>query len=392
MKIKNIFVVTPLGEEGSPERIHAGRMNENIFKPLEEEFECSIKNALNHPAINSVAGGIFKAIKEADVVIADMTFGRLNVIYEIGLAHALKKLVILISPNDFSVPSDFNGLYCIKFDKTGIQNDHNVIENLKNELKKSFQAIENANEDERLLYLPYSHFMGENIYEILSGIDSKIDNLKEVMGKDKVTTEYIEGETNAFNALTDAIRVARDSVQTTRFSPYAVAERRPEFYQTIKIALDEDARKVFVEANSHALNNFQRIFAMNNEKKLEEIKGLVDANKGRDFTVFLTEHEYNFEIVIVDMETVFIHFRKTKGKNEKLEEIITATLKVSNRTVAKEFKEIFDTIAKNSQAYNCKDINIDNLAEKIAEIEARFKVGLKNYKNQHLKSGNATKE
>jgi len=392
MKIKGVFVVTPLGSEDSTERTHAYKINENILKPLEEEFECSIKNALNHPAINSVAGSIFKAIKEADVVIADMAFVKLNVFYEIGLAHALKKFVILIGPNDFAVPSDFDGLYRIKYDKAGIQNDFGVIEKLKNELRKSFQAIENADENERLHYLPYSQFFEENIHDILSGIYSKIDNLKDLITLSKskgiVSTEYIEGEKNAFKALTDAIRSARESAQTTRFSPYTVVGRQNEFYQTIKIAMDEDARKAWGGENCHALNNFQRIFAMNDERKLVEIEDLADANKGRDFTIILTKHEYNFEIVIVDEETVFIHFRK----NER-EDIISATLKVKDHAVAIEFKEIFNSIARSAlYTIKCIDINDDNFGKEIAKIKEKFNEGLKRFEENTKNSDNVTKE
>jgi Nucleoside 2-deoxyribosyltransferase len=49
---------------------------------------------------------IFNQINKADVVIADMSGKNANVFYEVGYAHALNKLVILVTQNADDIPFD----------------------------------------------------------------------------------------------------------------------------------------------------------------------------------------------------------------------------------------------------------------------------------------------
>jgi hypothetical protein len=59
---------------------------------------------------------IFKAIKEADVVIADMTDANPNVYYEVGFAHAMNKKVVLVTSSIESLPFDLRGMRHIAYE------------------------------------------------------------------------------------------------------------------------------------------------------------------------------------------------------------------------------------------------------------------------------------
>ncbi|WP_193353638.1 nucleoside 2-deoxyribosyltransferase, partial [Acidovorax sp. CF316] len=49
---------------------------------------------------------IYQQIKAADIIVADMTGQNANVFYEVGYAHALNKLCILMTQNSSDIPFD----------------------------------------------------------------------------------------------------------------------------------------------------------------------------------------------------------------------------------------------------------------------------------------------
>jgi len=377
MEAKTVFVIMPLGEKDSEAREHATKMLTRVFDKLGENSGYSFNNILT--ASRLAAGGaenVFKHIKDADIVIADMVWNNLNVFYEIGLAHSLFKPVILIGPTGYEPPFDIKGLLRIEYDKYNFDDnnrDDTVIKNLKSDLNENLEILKKADESKLPDYLAYSKFLTKNTPEVISTYNNVITDLKklidEAQSKDNVFTEYIEGEGKAFNELTIAVKSARESILTTRFSPYTVKGKQNtnEFYQTIKQIMNKDQENYPKE--------LQRIIATNAEEKLEEVLDLVRCNIGNNFTIYLSRQELNFEIVIIDKEKVFIHFKR-KNDGQDTNKLVSATLKVMNPRVATEFEEIFRSIVKNaSYTIRCNDFK--NIGDLEKEIISQFKDGLK---------------
>lgn len=61
---------------------------------------------------------VWSGINAARVLVAEMTTRNANVFYELGLAHALKKPVVLISSNEDDVPFDLKHIRVIYYDVT----------------------------------------------------------------------------------------------------------------------------------------------------------------------------------------------------------------------------------------------------------------------------------
>ena len=61
---------------------------------------------------------IWERINRARFLIADLTDLNANVFYELGLAHALSKEVVLITQSMEFVPFDLKALRCICYDVT----------------------------------------------------------------------------------------------------------------------------------------------------------------------------------------------------------------------------------------------------------------------------------
>lgn len=59
---------------------------------------------------------IWSGIKAAKVLVAELTDRNPNVFYELGLAHALDKPVVLIASNEKDVPFDLQHIRVIYYD------------------------------------------------------------------------------------------------------------------------------------------------------------------------------------------------------------------------------------------------------------------------------------
>ncbi|MDR2684280.1 MAG: hypothetical protein LBB53_02725 [Prevotellaceae bacterium] len=109
------------------------------------------------------------------------------------------------------------------------------------------------------------------------------------------------------------------------------------------------------------------------------------SNIGRKFTIFLTKESYGFEIVIINDETVFIHFRKNSGNDtvNRSDEIIYLTFKFTSTLVAPRFVEIFNNIATNNpiETIDCSTLTEDNFSTKIKQIKKAFDIELAGIKS-----------
>ena len=114
-----------------------------VLMPLDEKFDDIYKFGIKGAAeeggayaervdeqifTEGILERIFNQINKADIIVADMTGRNENVFYEVGYAHALGKIVLLLTQNVDDIPFDL------------INKQHIVyagkIETLKSELKK----------------------------------------------------------------------------------------------------------------------------------------------------------------------------------------------------------------------------------------------------------------
>lgn len=104
------FVISPFGEPFDTYFTH-------IIKPALEE--CGLfairGDSLYRPT--TIVDDIWQGIREAKLLIAELTDRNPNVFYELGLAHALSKPVILISKSIDDVPFDLRSIRVLVYDK-----------------------------------------------------------------------------------------------------------------------------------------------------------------------------------------------------------------------------------------------------------------------------------
>lgn len=106
---KKIFVISPIGKKDESGFDFSDLVLEEIVKPAALEVpEFGIPERADEvQAPGSITSRIVQAIVDADVCIADLTGRNPNVMYEVAIAHAADKPVILLQQESGGPPFDF---------------------------------------------------------------------------------------------------------------------------------------------------------------------------------------------------------------------------------------------------------------------------------------------
>jgi hypothetical protein len=109
---KNLcFVLMPFDETFNP--IYTG-----IIKKATDFFKLDCKRADEIFGTKPIIEDIWEYIQKANFLIADLTGRNPNVFYELGVAHALKKKVILITQKMDDLPFDLRHYRCIIYENS----------------------------------------------------------------------------------------------------------------------------------------------------------------------------------------------------------------------------------------------------------------------------------
>jgi Hsp70 protein len=105
------FVLMPFDQRFRP-------LYDDHLKPVIEEAGLRVERADDIRGAGLITWDIWEHINRARFLIADLTDRNPNVFYELGLAHALSKDVILITQSMDFVPFDVKAIRCIRYDLT----------------------------------------------------------------------------------------------------------------------------------------------------------------------------------------------------------------------------------------------------------------------------------
>jgi hypothetical protein len=106
------FVMQPFG-------LPHGDYYEKVFKPaIEKTGLLPVRADAEIFGTGKIIDQIWRGINAAKVLVAELSTRNPNVFYELGLAHALNKPVVLISSNEPDVPFDLQHIRVIYYDVT----------------------------------------------------------------------------------------------------------------------------------------------------------------------------------------------------------------------------------------------------------------------------------
>jgi hypothetical protein len=122
-----------------------GDYYEKIFKPaIEKTGLQAVRADAEIFGTGKIIDQVWRGINAAEVLVAELTTRNANVFYELGLAHALNKPVVLVSSNESDVPFDLTHIRVIYYDVTdpfwGTKLIEKVAENILSALKNPEEA------------------------------------------------------------------------------------------------------------------------------------------------------------------------------------------------------------------------------------------------------------
>lgn len=112
---KKVFVISPIGAEGSDIRAHANLFLSHIVRVALPDDEYEVRRADEDDSPYAITEAMLGRILEADICVADITGMNPNVMYELALAHAADKHVIVMTSDDSPSPFDIKDFRKIKY-------------------------------------------------------------------------------------------------------------------------------------------------------------------------------------------------------------------------------------------------------------------------------------
>lgn len=156
MNKRMIAFICPLSEEGSAIRLRSDDIMNNIIEPIAKELNYTVERA-DKKYGSVIMEDIILMLREAEIVIADLTGLNPNVFYELGLRQATKgKCINIIEDEAGKLPFDTGYMRAITY---------------KYKSGSSYQSSNRLREDlkQRILYLenmPYHSCMNLSVQEI----------------------------------------------------------------------------------------------------------------------------------------------------------------------------------------------------------------------------------
>ena len=116
MSQKRCFVISPIGKEGSSVRKHADQVLDIIVRPAMEACGVAARRADELREPGRISDQMFSEISGADFCIALLTGLNPNVFYELAIAQAAAKPVIVLAEKKQQLPFDVKDIRCLYYD------------------------------------------------------------------------------------------------------------------------------------------------------------------------------------------------------------------------------------------------------------------------------------
>ena len=122
-----------------------GAYYESIFRPaIEQAGLVAVRADAEIFGTGKIIDQIWRGIQNATILVAELTTKNANVFYELGLAHASKKPVILVSSNEDDVPFDLRHIRTIFYDKDDPFWGQKLTDNIADKIRSAIESPEEA--------------------------------------------------------------------------------------------------------------------------------------------------------------------------------------------------------------------------------------------------------
>jgi len=217
------FVIIGFGKKmdySSGRMLDMDKTYEYIIQPVFNElgFFCFRASDIKHSGVIDLP--MYENILKADFVVADISTLNANVLYELGVRHAVKKnTTLVISENELTYPFDLSHITIDKYEHLGNAIDYGEVERFRKLLKEKVTSLLLQPAVDSPLYtffpnLNIPSFSEIEIEEIKQNIsdDGSLSDLMEEAEKAKNNKEY----SRAISILEKAKALKQDNTLVTQ--------------------------------------------------------------------------------------------------------------------------------------------------------------------------------
>jgi hypothetical protein len=215
---KQCFVIGVIGEDGSPERIHADWLYDGIILPVFENMsDWVVERADRIPTPGMVSSQIINRLHDVELVIADLSFHNANAFYEMAIRHKVGKPIIHMIRKGERIPFDVIPHRAIHFAHTH-PDDH------KEARTKLGSAVAEAIKPGYEADNPITHAGGKLVFEQKASPEMKV--LAEELAAMRARFDSVESALQAVqqNAFREPLFALRALESTT--SPRSAEHKR----------------------------------------------------------------------------------------------------------------------------------------------------------------------
>lgn len=175
---KTCFIITPVGDELSEERRQADGLINSVIKPVLEDKGYKVDASHLQSTSGSITKEIIRDVYNADLVIADLTGGNPNCMYEVAIRHSCNKPIIHVMERGKSFIFDVKDIRTLIYD-----NDMFGVCKAKEELGKMVDSISDRNMDSPVFEAIQNVIIDKptnvevGIVDYLLSIEKKVDRL-----------------------------------------------------------------------------------------------------------------------------------------------------------------------------------------------------------------------
>lgn len=200
MTQKTCFVIIGYGiktDYPTGRQIDLDKTYKNIIEPVFKEmgFLCFRASDIQHSGMIDLP--MYENILKADFVVADLTTLNPNVLYELGIRHAVKKnTTIVISENELKYPFDLSHILIEKYEHLGKAIDHDEVIRFREVLQnKVLQLLKHPKIDSPIYTifpaLQTPSFTKEEIDEIKESKESE-ESLSDILAEAEIAKENLD--------------------------------------------------------------------------------------------------------------------------------------------------------------------------------------------------------
>lgn len=153
------FYITPIGADGSEQRMHSDLFFGSIVEPALEPFKLTLVRAdmIDQPGV--ITRQIIDYLFKSRLVIVDLSFHNPNVFYELAIRHMLRKPVVQVMRSSDHVPFDVNQVRTIMIDTTNIYSLVPKIETYRAEISNQVRrAMDNPDAIDNPISINFPNF------------------------------------------------------------------------------------------------------------------------------------------------------------------------------------------------------------------------------------------